>query len=340
MVDRSTSATTVTMLPGHSENSTEGGDDLASAMPDYGGKCLDAWFVADAVTDLPDDLRTVREMRKHLPEYDEGLRQYRLMNRIELAFSTPDGRNVVESSVELDTNAEQKSSYVGVEGEPGEENVVREIIERDDLDWFDGREKLRADVENKRFESDAVSVEVGGVEGVRASVLFGGSDTYVEIMREKFYELGPVEFLETTGMDAAVVPAFVVQPPTMYTFLELATMADGTTLVRVWDASRYPKHYLYVDGEKRDETEFEEGSRLSGGEWRANENANERFGQWVLEEQDLRSPFSPHTRSGYEQYVDHATSFGPYPAMTHGEDGEKLTASEVALRLPPLFPWE
>ncbi|WP_224448618.1 hypothetical protein [Haloprofundus salilacus] len=339
MVERSTSATTVTLLPGNSENSTEGGDDLDSAMPDYNGKCLDAWFVADGVTDLPDDLQDVYEMRKHLPEYDEGLRRYRLANHIALSFSTPDGRNIVEQSVSLETNADEKPSYVGVEGEETEENVVREIIERDDLDWFGGKDKLRADVSNKRFESDAVREEVDGVGGVRASVLFGGSDTYIEIMREKFYELGPVEFLETTGMDVEVVPAFVVQPPTMYTFLELAVMADGTNLARVWDASPYPKHYLYVDERKRDETEFEEGSRLSGGEWRENENANERFGQWALEEQDLRSPFSPHTESGYEQYVDHATSFGPFPAMTYGEDGDELTASEVALRLPPLFPW-
>ncbi|QSW97769.1 hypothetical protein [Haloterrigena alkaliphila] len=339
MVERSTSATTVTLLPGHSENSSADGDALDSAMPDYDGKSLDAWFVADAVTDLPDDLETVREMRKHLPEYDEGLRQYRLANEIELSFSTPDGRTLVEPSVALETNADERPSYVGVEGEPGEENVVRDIIERDDLDWFDGKDKLPADVSNKRFESDAVREEVDGVEGVRASVVFGGTDTYIEIMREKFYELGPVEFLETTGMDVEAVPAFVVQPPTMYTFLELAAMADGTTLARAWDASPYPKHYLYVDERKRDETEFEEGSRLSGGEWRQNENANERFGQWALEEQDLRTPFSPHTRAGYEQYVDHASSFGPFPAMAHGEDGDELTASDVASELPPLFPW-
>ncbi|WP_207591686.1 hypothetical protein [Halomontanus rarus] len=339
MVERSTSATTVTLLPGHSENSTEGGDPLASAMPDYDGKTLDAWFVADAVTELPDDLEAVREMRKHLPEYDEGLRQYRLANRIELSFSTPDGRTIVTPSVTRETNADEEPSYVGVEGEPGEENVVRDIVERDDLDWFDGADKLRADVTNKRFESDVAHEEVDGVEGVRAAVIFGGSDTYIEIMREKFYELGPIEFLETTGMDVEAVPAFIVQPPTMYTFLELAAMADGTTLARVWDVSPYPKHYLYVDERKRDETEFEEGGRLSGGEWRTNENANERFGQWVLEEQDLRSPFSPHTRAGYEHSVGHVSSVGPSPAMTHGEDGDDLTASAVASALPPLFPW-
>ncbi|ADB62464.1 hypothetical protein Htur_3602 [Haloterrigena turkmenica DSM 5511] len=339
MADRAASATTVTLLPGHSENSSEGGDPLNSAMPDYDGRSLDAWFVADVVTDLPDDLETVREMRKHLPEYDEGLRQYRLANGIELSFTTPDGRSVVDSSVALETNADEAPSYVGVEGESGEENIVRDIIERDDLDWFDGKDKLRADVEDKRFESDAVRESVDGVAGVRAAVVFGGTDTYIEIMREKFYELGPVEFLETTGMDVEAVPAFIVQPPTMYTFLELAVMADGTTLARAWDASPYPKHYLYVDERKRDETEFEEGSRLEGGEWRRNENANERFGQWTLEEQDLRSPFSPHTRAGYEQSVDGAAATGLAPVMSHGEDGSELTASTVASALPPLFPW-
>ncbi|MCU4740552.1 hypothetical protein [Natronoglomus mannanivorans] len=339
MVERSTAATTVTLLPGHNENSTEGGDPLNSAMPDYDGRSLDAWFVGDAVTDLPDDLETVRKMRKHLPEYEEGLRQYRLMNHIDLSFATSDGRHVVERSVNRETNAGEKPSYVGVEGEPGEENVVRDIIERDDLDWFGGEDKLPADVSNKRFESDVAHEVVEDVEGVRAAVVFGGTDTYIEIMREKFYELGPVTFLETTGMDLEAVPAFIVQPPTMYTFLELAVMADGTTLARVWDVSPYPKHYLYVDERKRDETEFEEGSRSSGGDWRANENANERFGQWVMEEQGLRSPFSPHTRTGYEASVAQASSTGPAPAMTYGEDGDELTASDVASALPPLFPW-
>ena len=339
MTERATSATTVTLLPGHSEDSADGGDDLDSAMPDYGGKCLDAWFVADQVTDLPDDLAEVEAMRKHLPEYDEGLRQYRMKNRIELSFSTPDGRTVEESSVTLGTNANEKPPYVGVEGQSSEQNVVMDIIERDDLDWFDGKTKLRADVEGKRFESGAVAETVDGVEGVRASVLLGGSDTYIEIMKQKFHELGPVEFLEVTGMDVETVPAFVVRPPNMYTFLELASMADGTKLVRVWDASRYPKHFLYADGRKRDETDFEEGSRLAGGEWRQNENANARFGQWALEEQDFRSPFSPHSKSAYEQYVDHVTSFGPHPAMTYGEDGDELTAAELSLRLGTLFPW-
>jgi hypothetical protein len=94
-----------------------------------------------------------------------------------------------------------------------------------------------------------------------------------------------------------------------------------------------------VDGWKRDETEFEEGSRLSGGEWRQNENANERFGQWTLEEQDLRSAFAPRVTRGYEQYLDHATSFGEHPTMTYGRNGDELTADEVALRTTPVFPW-
>ncbi|RKD88935.1 hypothetical protein [Halopiger aswanensis] len=337
MVERSTSATTVTLLPGHNENSSEGGDPLNSSMPDYYGKSLDAWFVADAVTDLPDDLQAVREMRKQLPEYDEGLRQYRLANRIELAFATPDGRTVVDSSLSYDTNADEKPSYVGVEGEESEDNLVRDIIEREDLDWFDGQDKLRASV--TRFESDAVSEAVDGVEGVRASVIFGGTDTYIEIMREKFYELGPIEFLETTGMDAAVVPAFIVEPPTMYTFLELALLADGTTLARVWDVSPYPKHYLYVEERKREETEFEEGSRPDGGDWQPNEDTNERFGQWVLEEQGLETPFSPHTRAGYEHSIEYAAAADAYPTMSYGEDGAELTASSVASALPPLFPW-
>lgn len=51
------------------------------------------------------------------------------------------------------TNENEEPPYVAVEGQPGEDNAVRDIIKDDDLDWFDGETKLRADIENKRFES-------------------------------------------------------------------------------------------------------------------------------------------------------------------------------------------
>lgn len=327
------SATTVTLLPGHSEDTPGDGHRLDSAMPDYRGKTLDAWFTADQVTDYPEALEEVLAMRRDLPEYDEGLRQYRLRNHLALSFTTTDGESVVGPSVDLETNADDESSYVAVEGQRGEGNVVRDIIESEELDWFDGEEKLRA--ETDRFESGVVRESALGIEGVRASAVYGGRDTYVVRMKEKFDELGPVTFLEKTGMDEKAVPAFIVQPPTMYTFLDLVTMADGSKLARMWDASPYPKQYLYVDEHKRAATDFEEGEH-----WEPREDMNRRFGQWVMEEQSPETPFSQHVGLAYEEYVDFLSLFEPYRAMYYGEDGDRLTTAELMVSLPtPLFPW-
>ncbi len=125
----------------------------------------------------------------------------------------------------------------------------------------------------------------------------------------------------------------------MYTFLELVLMSDGTKLARVWDSSRYPKHYLYVEEMKQDETEFEEGGLLNGGEWKKNQNLNPRFTQWVFEEQDVRLPFYPHTHKGYEKYFDFFTAYGPHPVLTSGEDGHELKRSRIEGELDPRFPW-
>jgi len=348
MTERAATATTLTLLPGHDEDSTApDGDDLDSAIPDYGGRSLDAWFVADMRTGLPETLDEAVNARRHPPEYDEPMRAHRVKNRIELAIETAgDGSwSVEEGSTDLRTNEDEPPPFVAVEGQRGEANVVRRIIENPEMDWFEAEatgDRERADrlrAETDRFGSEPERIEVDGVEGVRAAVLYGGRDTYVTIMREKFYELGPAEFLERTGMDVEVVPAFVVRTPTMYTFLELAVMADGTTLARVWDTSRYPKHYLYVDGVKRRQTDFDEGERVYGGEWRKNETMNEVFGQWTMEEQDPRSPVGPNLPLAYERYADFVTSFGTRPAMSYGEDGQELTARQVALAQPPLFPW-
>ena len=333
MTRRRTDATTLTLLPGHSEDTPGDGHKLDSAMPDYWDKSLDAWFIADQVTDLPDDLRDALEMRRRLPEYDEPLRQYRVRNTVDVAFTTPDGRTVIDETVRVRTNADEPPSYVAIEGQTGEVNVVRDIVERDDIHWFDDRAKLRADTD--RFESGAVRETVRSVEGVRASVLTGGRDEFIVRMKEKFDELGPAEFLERTGMDVEAVPAFIVEPPTMYTFVDLVVMADGASLARVWDATPYPKHYLYVDGDKRDETAFEEGEH-----WEPRENTNRRFGQWVREEQDAQAPVTPHVGVAYERYLDVATVWEPYRGLSHGEDGETLSARDLAVAMPtPLFPW-
>lgn len=44
------------------------------------------------------------------------------------------------------------------------------------------------------------------------------------------------------------------QVPNIFTFLEFTVFADGRRVVRLWDASMFPRHALYLDGERFDST--------------------------------------------------------------------------------------
>lgn len=46
-----------------------------------------------------------------------------------------------------------------------------------------------------------------------------------------------------TGLIAAVAAA-----PNIFTFTEFTVFADGRRVIRLWDASRFPRHVMYVDG--------------------------------------------------------------------------------------------
>lgn len=158
-------------------------------------------------------------------------------------------------------------------------------------------------------------------------------------MREKFHELGPVDVLETTGMDVGRCRRSWSSRRPRTPSSNSRSRPTGRCRPGRGTPAGTPNTTSTSTGPSATRPSFEEGSRLAGGEWRPNGNVNERFGQWAAEEQDLRSPFAPHTRKGYERFLAHATSFGPHPVMTDGRDGEELTAGEVAVALGPLFPW-
>lgn len=212
------SATTMTLLPGGSEHSgdgnreacedhkddcNDGGDDLDSSMPDYWGKSLDAWFLADKRESLPEKLEDAVDVTREHPEYpDETFQAYRMKNQIEIEFPTSDGETIDDWDA-VDVNlTDQEPSYVLVEGEGsehGEDNAIRRLINdppNDDWSWFEGKDKARAMV--TRYNQDVVeaddgweprsrnvnSVEVNGVEGVRVSVIMDGDDTYITKLNE------------------------------------------------------------------------------------------------------------------------------------------------------------
>lgn len=346
----SVTATTLSTIPGGSEDSQDpDGDDLNSAMPDYFGKALDAWFIGEKREDLPDDLDDALAARRTMPEYPgEEFRQYRTRNEVSISFRTEDGQTIADwASVSVDQqDLSDGGSEVAVEGEiaHGEDNAIRNILADPSMNWFDGDDSKEAKRTN--FGEGAIlesrnKVTVDGVEGVRASVIHGGKDTFIVDMKRKLLEEGPIEFLRRlsdAGASFATIPSWIIHPPTIYTFLESILMADGTSLSVVWDASRYPKHYLYVDGDKKDDNNFEKGPALTG--WKELEDLNVRFTQWVFEEQDSRSPFSPHYRNWYESEWNGLFSYGPHPVMSWSQSGDILTAQRLESAIDIHFPWD
>lgn len=236
---------------------------LASAMPDHGGTTLDAWFVGDQTSRLPRDLSTALAIRKDPAEYDgEEFKQYRVRNHLSVSLPSADDATVADwDAVRIESSEADPPPYVLVEGEPGEGNALRDLIEEAPdvpepevqrvFDELEGAAKLRAattvynDCEDGRPASRETNrVEIDGVEGVRVTQVYGGADTYVLLLKEVYDALheryDPVranrKFRRYTGVEFEAIPAFVVRPPTMYTFLDLVVMADGARLARVWDA--------------------------------------------------------------------------------------------------------
>lgn len=395
----SQSATTMTLLPGGSENSqdggasqcrdhkddcNDGGDDLDNSMPDYWGKSLDAWFIGDMREDLPNELSYAEDVKRRPVEYDgEEFQAYRMKNHIEIKFPSSDSETIDnwdEVEVKL---TDEDPPYVLVEGEGeqnGEDNPIRTLINsppNEDWSWFEGREKARAIV--TRFDSVVESGEndeefrwsprspavnlvrfegITGIQGVRVSVIMGGDDTYITKLNEIRFNKHQREFIDEfpddTFTNLGQIPSWIQTPPTMYTFLDLIVMADGTSVSRVWDSSPYPMHYLYHNGDRQANNGFDKGTgkkfeigKVQNGEWIRNQDVNrERFAQWWKQIHFTTvTPFKPHVPRQYELDWDANAQLAgtpqAHPVMVGMSDGETLDSQEVMNEFEtPLFPWE
>lgn len=322
------SAAVLTYIPGTSENTGEGGDEYDSAMPDVSDH-VDNAFHADNRTSLESTLAEATELDKRLAEYPDRLfPHYRVRNGVSVSFSSPDGERI-DGAVTVSAGEESALSPVTLEGEAGEggDNPYRA-----NLDSIHGGEEYKAPLAREHHVSHA-TFEVEGVEGVRASTIYGGVDSYIAEYVDAIAESG-LGWLDATpaGAPAAYVLDHLLALPAFYSFLEVTLLADGTRVARVWDAGQYPRHALYLDGGLLGESDFDLGE-----EWWKNEQMNAFFARWGTESKLALHPYkSPHL--AYEKLF--GAGGGPHPVLLGGEDGETLTVEDVVGATPtPHFPF-
>lgn len=321
-------ANVVTSILGYDEN-----EDLRSSAIPW---LFDEWFHGDFDTDREQSLSDATGT-KTLEEYtssENPFPAWRINAAIEISFDTPDNQTVSNPQVQM-TDPEDSSTPGGIapvtlEGASDEpSNPFRDVVD------YDGSQNyLDATVKGPYTAGPEKVPPIGsnGIEGYRASIILGGSDPYLQRLKEDGETLGSL----LPGVKIpAMMSRYMAYVATFYSFLDFVYMADGTKLVRVWDASVYPAHALYVGGDKKRQNEFDEGDEwVAQGPFRKHD-AFVRFG--VEASFTFATPFDRSGSWGYK--TSFGSGSGPHPVMDYGQNGTQITADEVRNTLSsPLFP--
>jgi len=322
------SASTVTSIFGYNEN--EG--TRRSAIPLF----FDEWFHGDFKTERPNDESNATGT-KSLEEYAEDFPEYRLHSVVEIGFDSTsnsvDNYEVQTTDPDDDTTS-GKLARVTLEGGSDEpENPFRNEYDHYDDDQ-DG-DYLPASQKGPYSDDKIVEVESENgeiVEGVRASLIFGGRDKYLEKVKEDITDLS-----ELVNYDVAwTLALYFSNLPAFYTFIDFVFMADGMKLVRVWDASVYPAHALHVEGDKKRQNTFREGV-----EWTTNGSPweNEAFNRFAVDGQLAEAtPFGGGGTFGYKEGF--WLGSGEHSVMDYDEPGSTLSRGTVEDQLSdPFFPF-
>jgi hypothetical protein len=335
--EKEAKANAVTKIFGYSENSTDSYLNVRrSAIPDI----LDEWFHGDFKDDWSTDLESTTGS-KQLDEYtSESFPEYRINSVIEIGFNT-DGRTIPDSEYEVRITdpADDKTSGglapVTLEGEPEEpDNPFRN--EFDHYDDGQPGQYLPANQKGphrKHKGPQEVTVKKDGqsFDGVRGSIIFGGSDKYLEKLKDDGEKLASL----TNHHISSALSQFAAHLSPFYTFLDFAFIADGAKAVRVWDASPYPAHALYVDGDRKRQSTFRKGI-----EWTVDGPVLEHTAFHYFALEGLVPGYTPFGQGGSFGYRNFYTSGrGDHPVMVYAESGSSLSGGTVENELSnPLFP--
>lgn len=357
----SASATTLSFIPGLSENEASGGDDLHSIMPNekegfiplvpFDDIPADGGFYGDEIRSLPDSLSEAVAMEKHVEGIDRTFNHYRLRNSLNVEFSTRDGTTVdLDSDVRVNVNGrgslgdrygeytpgelplreDGQKRFVVDEFETGltytilEEDIYRNI-QTSAIEMVDDERYKPVHRMNRYLTVNREEFDRGGrtVEGVRVSTVWGASNSYT-------HEIASMD-------DFPVVDDFTPDNPILYTWIELTVLADGTRLVRIPDASVDPKHAGYLGDTKRAtnglKVIFEEGVDSGDGHTAAIDEDTNNVWDRFKEEYDENEyvPYGNDPANYIENYRNDGWSLSDYPVMAFGEtpDGAPLDRSQT-----------
>lgn len=235
---------------------------------------FDAWGTGDEITDLPsEDLSTaIRPREKHKDEFEgRTFNPYRVRNRIDVTFDSADGRQIDRDSLRVELGGERSDTVLEAE----DLNTLNaELIGAQEIDGsykFSGGRR-------RRFTNTRI-IERDGVEAIQVSTIYGGFTKVARRVAEFAREYDDLRFLDEVlgwtfkvggrevndvvdelpdSIRSVVTPDFsgligaVAAAPNIFTFAEFTVFADGRRVVRLWDASRFPRHAMYVDGTRPD----------------------------------------------------------------------------------------
>ncbi|WP_435335870.1 hypothetical protein [Haloarchaeobius sp. TZWWS8] len=232
---------------------------------------LDNWMAGDMIADKPAlDLDDALQPAAKVEEFpDQEFNRYRINNHVDVSFDTTDG-SIVRESIDI--------SFDG--------HCSKSILEQEEIRGLDPEDVGGPVVDGgykPRYWSKEI-IEVDGTEAVRVSTIFGGYAHYGKAIVNKFLEQDVLEFLVDTlgweldgfGRDISDLPrfadrvvkealnpllSFLSVTPNIFTYLDLVVLADGRRFVRMWDASMFPKHALYLDRERVGTTPLPYGER-------------------------------------------------------------------------------
>lgn len=236
--DKSTRIDAITTILGTSEN----GNPNASAIPPV----FDAWFHGDFRLTRPRNKASALTY-KDLEEYPKNYPKWRMNSIIDIGIDTNNNRTIPSGGWKTKFNHNLSPITLEKEGF----NPFRRIKA---LDVDGSSNTLPATRVGPLKKTEKVFVTSGGerVEGIRASQILGGKDTYLSIAKQKGFSLS--QLLKRANLDLSV-PEFLLlyyfRLPAFYTFVDTILMADGTRVTRLWDTSTYPAHDVYINGTRR-----------------------------------------------------------------------------------------